>query len=397
MMQSTTHRRTLRAAMMGLALPLLLLLQGCGAFLRHAPTRTEFPASGLTLPSRQCAHHFLVEARINGRGPFVLMLDTGAAATVLSPAAADALSEFSHGTLFGVSGATGRVAMVRRSVRIETLEVGGLRLSGFDAPVLDMSGFDTALGGRLDGILGYPAFRECTLTLDYAASEVRLSREVLSRGPGTLRLLDRDAPRVQMTLQGRPLKPVLDSGSSGDIMLKRAGPGAAAWEYVAPPRPVGAVLAIGGHDLRRIGRLRGEGELAGATIVEPLAEESPGATLLGTQILKSFVVTIDQRGRLARLEPVGRKRLEFPSLFGVGAASVPRSGQYEIIEVFEGSPAARAGLMKGDVLARINGEAVSSLVCRKDRLFTEEGVALVSILRGGQALNVEVEVVRLVP
>jgi hypothetical protein len=380
----------------------LLLLPGCGLALRFAPQVTQIPPQGITLPTRQCARHFLVDATINGRGPYTLLIDTGAATCILSPAVAAAMPERTGPTLFAAMGASGKTVVVTRKVRIDCLEVGGpgqpvLRLENLDAPVFDLSSFETPLGGTLDGILGYPAFRDVLLTLDYPAGAVRLARDSLSPGPDSTRLLDGNSPRVQFTIQGRPMKAILDSGSGGWFMLKGTGPGSEPFEYSSPPAPIGSYIAVGGRELSHAGRLRGAATLGPMEIEAPILESSRHASLIGAKVMQHAAIDFDQRAGLVRFRPAAPIPVRPEGIFGIGVATTPERGEVRVTDVFPGLPAERAGLKRGDIIEAVNGRPTLDLICERDRLFTQKGSAELLITRDGAPLRVLVDVVALVP
>jgi hypothetical protein len=385
-----------------IALLALLLLSGCGGALRLAPHTTRTASDELTLPTRQCARYFLVDAEINGRGPFTLLIDTGAATSILSPAVADAMPEHAGPTLFAAVGAGGKSVLITRKLRVESLTIGpaaspALRLERFDAPVFDLSSFETALGGKLDGILGYPAFRDLVLTLDYPASAVRLSHAPLAPGDRTLRLLDRDSPRIQLAVAGRPMKAVLDSGSGGWLMVKEPGAGADPFQYESTPAPIGSFIAVGGRELTSAGRLRGSATLGPLEIQSPIIEPTRHTPLIGTRVMQHAAIDFDQRSRLVRLRPVSPEPVRPESIFGIGVATLPERNRVTITDIFPGLPAERAGLKPGDIIEEVNGRPTLDLICERDRLFDRAGTADLLITRGGAPLRALVEVVAIVP
>ena len=112
----------------------------------------------------------MVTARINAAGSAQLMLDTGAARTVINPAVLAALGvsydNSQRGTLKGVTGDAEVVA-----VRVESLEVSGAR----HGPLLVIS-HDTGFGpGRGDGLLGRDFLDQFTVTIDNAAGILTLT------------------------------------------------------------------------------------------------------------------------------------------------------------------------------------------------------------------------------
>jgi Aspartyl protease/PDZ domain len=365
----------------------VMLASGCGAFLVLSPRQSDIPEGGAILPTRRCDDAFLVQATINGTGPFLLLLDTGAATTVVTPAVARALPGSVGHTLQFAEGATGKTQTIHQRVRIDTLEAGEMRLKEFDALVIDLQGLDTSVGGTLDGVLGYPAFHDLLLTIDYPRGVVRVSREQLSEPDSrTLRLSSRREPIVPVRLGDKAIEAELDSGSGGELTLQSK----VKLEYVTPPRAAGSSLALGGAEVRRVGRAAVDAELAGVQIDHPLIESGAVINLVGTEILRHFVVRFDQRSGLVRLEHMGEGPIEFPSVYGIGIASSPENGVTKVIEVFDESPAQRAGVQVGDLIQAINGVAVLDLICDRAmrRLYSREGPMRLSVQRGEEHLEI---------
>jgi hypothetical protein len=372
-----------------------LLLSGCGLFVRNVPSVTELTGPEGVLPIRRCGEAFLLEATINGRGPYTLLLDTGAAGTAVTPAVASQLSGDTGGAFVPMVGATGKTVWADRRVKVSELRAGPLRLRGFDALVLDMGGFDWALGGRLDGILGYPAFHDVLLTLDYPRSEARVSRERLAPGSDgrTMETPVPDLPRAGLKLGDRYLGFIVDSGSAGELALASS----VHIDFESPPKPAGMTLAVGGRQIRRVGRAAGDWQLAGVTLRRPLVETGLSTNIMGAGVLKHFAVSFDQRSGLLRLEPAAPGPIEFESICGIGVATVAQRDGLRIVEVFPGMPAERAGLVPGDVVRTLNGRAVLELICEPERLFPRPGPAVLTVLRDGREIAVLTEAVVIVP
>ena len=112
----------------------------------------------------------MVAARVNDRDGVQLMVDTGAARTVISPAVLNTLGvSFDNamkGSLKGVTGAADIVA-----VRVDSIEVGGMKYG----PLAVIS-HDTGFGpGRGDGLLGRDFLDNFTITIDNAAGVLTLT------------------------------------------------------------------------------------------------------------------------------------------------------------------------------------------------------------------------------
>ena len=107
----------------------------------------------------------LVEARLNGRGPYSLVVDTGASASVLAPRAAGELGiESAPGT--AITGGGGSVQI--RMGRLSSLSVGPSQIDDLPIIVGDfMTGLSQVVGVSLDGIIGFDFLRRHEVTIDY--------------------------------------------------------------------------------------------------------------------------------------------------------------------------------------------------------------------------------------
>jgi hypothetical protein len=116
-------------------------------------------------------HLTMVEATINGRGPFHMALDTGAGGTLLSPDAAARAGLGEAGPKVRVGGAGGLAS----EARVETADVavGENRWPGARLFVADlMEAVSAEAGAPVDGVLGAPLFAHGRLILDYPGRRV---------------------------------------------------------------------------------------------------------------------------------------------------------------------------------------------------------------------------------
>jgi predicted aspartyl protease len=134
------------------------------------PLRTEvaFQIAGPVKPL------VLVPAFVNGRGPHTFVVDTGASATVISPALADALriAATAPERLVGAGG-----VMEAAVARATSVAVGGAVLQDVAVVVADfLDGLGHVVGARLDGVVGYNFLRHFRVTLDYPNGQLWLVR-----------------------------------------------------------------------------------------------------------------------------------------------------------------------------------------------------------------------------
>ena len=129
-------------------------------------------SKAVTLPFELVAsNHMVVEAKINGKGPFRLIFDSGAPVSLLGNKAAED------------SGAVAKNAPksflmgMRGEGMIQSLEVGDLKAKDVPVIVLDhptLKAIGTFLGRPLDGIIGFTFFARYRTTIDYQARRMTL-------------------------------------------------------------------------------------------------------------------------------------------------------------------------------------------------------------------------------
>jgi hypothetical protein len=253
------------------------------------------------LPMRYYGTRPAVEVRVNGRGPFLFLIDTGASG--------DARADSSLVRQLGLrspgraraSDAGGAAAEIDR-ITFDSIEVGAFRATGVEALARDYNG--TSYLPRIDGILGFDFFRGILLTLDNARGEVRLERGALPPADGRTVLdytLVEGQPALTVRIGARSFQVLLDTGNIRALDLPSA------WLRAMPlagfPRLAGSSSSVSGTvGLREV-------SLAEPLIIGRYRFENPAVTFadefheanLGSTILRTFTVTIDQQNRRVRL------------------------------------------------------------------------------------------------
>jgi predicted aspartyl protease len=126
-------------------------------------------ADGVTRIAFAPGRSIMVIARINGRAPVQLMLDTGASRTTISPAALVGLGvTYRDAPKVEIRGVTGTASAYL--VGLESLEVGGARVG----PLRVLS-HDAQMGGGAQGLLGRDFLSYFRVTIDNARGQVELA------------------------------------------------------------------------------------------------------------------------------------------------------------------------------------------------------------------------------
>ena len=193
-----------------------------------------------------------------------------------------------------------------------------------------------------------------------------------------------DAPAVMAELAPRePIHFLVDTGAAGEgwlafldarILVRRGE----LWE-------VGSALAASISGVTKSRQLQAKRlELGGFEVKQPVLGEALRGSVLGLRFWSRYVVTLDFPERKLYLRK-GRQFdwVEPPNLSGL--LVWPEGTSLVVKEVEPGSPAARAGLQKGDVLVEINGRKRAQTPLREfvEPLRGTDRVACV-YLRGAQ-------------
>lgn len=132
---------------------------------------TKIDAKPVTVPFELLrSRHMAVEVKINGKGPYRLIFDTGAPTNLINNKLAREAGVMKKGDkgpalpLFGMGGVK----------TMDTLELGGVKLDKVPVMVMDhptVSAISKALG-PIDGIVGFPFFARYKTTVDYQKREL---------------------------------------------------------------------------------------------------------------------------------------------------------------------------------------------------------------------------------
>ncbi|GJM44482.1 MAG: hypothetical protein DHS20C21_13240 [Gemmatimonadota bacterium] len=417
--------RLLPAAALWVALGTALGTVGCAGSLPSSDG--ESASAPRVLPARWCGRHILVTALAAGDSArtLTMILDTGSTHNVVDPAALRRI-----GIDEGDVGST---------VRMASLDVGALRLSNVPLWVQELDLVSRTIGAPVDGILGYPTFRSTVLTLDYPAKEVRVtpSAAPMPRAETVLRLKGgRRRPWVELRVGDRTQTVLIDSGSGKGFSLSGDR-----LRWHTEPASVGVLTGFRGLEPLEVGRLADDIVVGAVRFERPIVRRvDDGIPLIGAEVLRHFVVTIDgPRDRIrfapeasadarggaeagadtevrADAEALARAQASAdtePSasgqrdsepqvtippepLRGFGVGWKPTAAGMEVVFLMPGGAGERGGLELGDRVVAVNGRAVLA-PDRCESSFDPERSAEWTVVRGEDRFRVFVAPEDLVP
>jgi predicted aspartyl protease len=163
----------------------------------------------------------LLPVRINDRGPFDFILDTGAGTSLLSADLAKALDVKVIGSKEGQS-AGGKVSV--SLAKVDSLAVGETKLDDVDVGIVDLGQIAKTIGAKIDGDLGYNFLKHFRVTINYRDCELRLEDpkriESFARGAQTeipIRLANSAKPLLLVNVHANgsgPFQFAIDTGTS---------------------------------------------------------------------------------------------------------------------------------------------------------------------------------------
>jgi len=353
----------------------------------HAAPQSESPE--VIVPSQMCGEYFLipVEVDLDHDGESTTLtafFDTGWAGLTIDPDA--------------VVRSGGAPVAERKQITIRDATAGPQTFRKLRPYTRHLDHLSRAMGIEIDIILPLREFREYLLTLDFPRREIRITRGQLPQ-PDGLEVFDARGPDrrpyLDVNVAGETHRLLIDSGSSGSISLQPGGQ----LPWVSAPLPASVAQGMEKLLYFDVGRLDADIDIGRVRVAQPIVTISAFIELIGTDVMRRFAWTFDQKSRRVRIRSDSPDPLRLPPKRGTGAVFFPAIEGYEIARVLDDTPAARAGLRAGDIVVAVNGTRVFEQGCdrwkREDR--TETAETTLTVLRDGETFDLLVEVVDIVP
>lgn len=341
-------------------------------------------ATQASVPIQTVDNHVYLDVMLNGKGPFHFILDTGGA-NVIDPSVVKELGVGSGGSA-EVTG-VGSVSSESSFAVVKRLQVGNALLSNQVFIVLPIAGsVGRAHGMPMDGVIGYEVLSRFVTTFEYANRKVVFHMPgSYTRPPGAtvIPIVQYGTqPQFACSIDGVPTTCALDTGARQSISLFspfiRAHPSIVPATLTAPG--VNG-FGVGGPAIGRLGRLQtlSFGGLTLHDLVGDYTTQTKGALAMpfmgganvGGGVWKRFTMTLDYRQRTMTLTP--NRDFAMRDHWDRSGVYLVNKGAITVVGVRPGTPAARAGLTKGDVIMSVNGSSGLSLRGVRDLFLSAPG------------------------
>jgi hypothetical protein len=386
-----------------LATAAALLLSGCISAHRPAPKPglTYVSLRPVTLPCRILGNIPVVETKWDKDGPYHFVIDTGSSVTLVSPELAlrygmpgEPPADVPKVRVRSAEGGT----KLLDAVMLTKIQLGHARFEYVPALVFDCADLSAHFGVRIDGILGFPLFRNTVLTLDYPRGQVVIRSDIPEEGlPGETILFNNEdkTPLIPIRLGDREFAALIDSGSTAAIAVNPAG--------LSPRFSFGPVVGplvntLAGDQTSSVGRLADVVRVGSFDIAQPVADVTDELSSLGGGILRHFAVTFDQRDNEVFFQHDPADSLSMPSLRGTGLSFRKAPAYWKVVGVVPTSPAGEIGVRPGELVSRINGEPVAKWdIARYEHLVDTAAWIDFTFIDGTSEALTRLRVVELVP
>ncbi|HEY6133283.1 MAG TPA: aspartyl protease family protein [Rubrivivax sp.] len=357
--------------------------------------RANLPARLELLPTGDVG--VMLAARVTfGAEAALFVLDTGATTHLIDPQLGTRLALATESSaMVALPGGRTRV----RQVTLPALRFGtdaALQFAPQRALEIDLAALREASGEDIRGLLGMPLWSQRPTTFDLARQELRFDEPAPAAGPDTFELplrVDGGLPTIGASLgAGAGGRFLFDTGNAGAVVLFAHFAQTLARDLSLPEV---TVQELGGAVTARYARSR-RTTIGGFSRTDvPLALELGAAARrgghfdrlagsLGNALFDGGSVWLDVRGgRLVVQHPAAGS----PIPGGFGLVPLAQAGGLVIGSVFDGGPAALAGLRPGDRIVSTDNVAAPDSAARFWRALRGRNEAALVLDRSGSPVR----------
>jgi len=280
-----------------------LLISGCVTSRGRAPAATRVLPQPVRVPAQLIANFFFVESAQADGKTYRFMVDTGSSVTYVSSSLAGALKQKERRgappRTLPVRGANGREVELP-AITLHRFRIGEAYFDDVPAVVYDFSEFSAHVGLKIDGIIGFPLFRDTLLTLDYPAGQLEIAPNPVVAPPpvvpphGSIIAFNREqaTPLVPVQMDNESFFVLIDSGSDLGLSLNPAGLHP---RFVSGPRVGLIVGSLDGDKRQLVGRLEQNVTIGTQLVAQPVVDLTEQLSALGGELLRFFRLTFDQQ------------------------------------------------------------------------------------------------------
>lgn len=334
---------------------------GCSPKQEHRH-RLEFAGESVAIPIRFVYDRPVVDVMINGRGPFVLLFDTGSTGISLDRSVVKQLQLPDLRTVTRINAAAEEFEV--RVFGVDRIEMGETLLAKVGVEETEI--FEKSGMSGIHGMWGMAHFGKRIVSVDFLKKTLRITSqhtESAEESAWVPMRMDVYSPEAPIQIGGKHYDFLIDTGSNGSLSVSAS----AASELPCYKNRFRERIAVaGGHSKWTIStRLRSDILLGGHSVERPYVswiEGLPGRNLIGMEVLRHFSMEFDLIENRVRFLREGGSPLSFPNKrrLGIWIARHPQDNS-SVISQISSYRAVMDDLKIGDRILTIDGQAMSSI------------------------------------
>lgn len=239
-------------------------------------------------------HIPVIEAKVNGKGPYRFAVDTGFGGAIqVTPELAQSLALPVTGEAIA-GDPSGKNTRTMRMMRIDSIDIADVHLGGIEAGEQNRRRLTDT-----DGVIGLRLFDSLLVTFDYPKSRFRVETGELRDGAIPYNT-DRSVPGIDIDVAGTKANVDIDSGSPGLVTLPLSM--AKSLTLTEEPKVVGHARTPSNEFDIYGSTLRGDVHVGSITVNNPRVDfiEIFPVGNIGYRFLKDLVVTFDPAAKKVR-------------------------------------------------------------------------------------------------
>lgn len=362
-------------------------------------------AKSAVLPAHIISNFFVVESKWDDGRTYRFIIDTGSTATLVTPdlAKRSGLKQTKAAPAkVHVRSANGSEIELE-PVTLRRVTLGAAVFEQVPALIFDLAALSDHLGVHLDGVIGFPLFRDTILTMDYPGEQLIIApAPVFPPPPKTLPRTstiafngEQNTPLIPVQMGTESFIVLIDSGSDGSLSLNPAGLHP---RFLNGPRAGTLISSLQGDRRQLTGRLSQDVLVGTHTVTQPIVDLSDQLSSLGGEFLKNFSITFDQNHKQVTFVRRTDGPVTMDPRRSTGLAFSRSPVYWRVLTVIPDTPTAQLAVQPGDLCVRINGEPVDKWTFDRYAALLRSAVKITyTFITGTKESDLEVPVFELVP
>jgi hypothetical protein len=243
----------------------------------------------------------VVSARINGRGPYKFIIDTGAMSSVFGENLARELDlpSLAHAAM-GRPGST--KPLPATMTRVAKIEIGNLTIEGVAAVFADLSAVGLKKAPEVQGVLSAAMVPGLLVTYNFPAKRIEFQRGELPREDGqtVFGWPAGNLPSLTADVAGQSVRMDVDTGAISGFVVDTTVANKVQW--LEAPSEGEKIHTVDMETKTFTGRMNGIIHLGKFSFENPPLVYHNGFNNVGSVVLKDFVLTLDPKNRRLELK-----------------------------------------------------------------------------------------------